>query len=217
MSSKIKPIPVQPYTPEEIEKILQACDSFGKSAYERLRAKALALALRHTALRLSDALMLRRERIQDGEILIYTQKAGTPVWLPVHPELQRALELCPVPRGAAADCSYFFWNGEMGQRALLGIGERTLHRVFELSGVTQAHAHRFRHTLAIETLRYGGTIEDVARILGNSPMVAYKHYAAWCSRYQDRIREIMLMVQQAESGAAELHGGYTEKKQPVIN
>lgn len=86
----------------------------------------------------------------------------------------------------------------------------------------EAHAHRFRHTLAIETLRNGGTIEDVARILGNTPIVAYKHYAPWCSRYQSRIRDLMRKVQQSETegaqtGTVELHASYTPKDKPLIN
>ncbi|MBI2818571.1 MAG: hypothetical protein HYX73_01200 [Acidobacteria bacterium] len=162
--------------------------------------------------------MLSRDRIQNGEILIYTQKTGTPVWMPLQPELAAALELLPLPRGAEANCAYFFWNGNMGKRALLGVAERTLHRVFVLSGVIQAHAHRFRHTLAIEILRSGGTIEDVARVLGNTPAIAYQHYAPWCSLYQSRIREIMHRVQEASKpDTSELHHGYTAKKKELIN
>jgi integrase len=42
--------------------------------------------------------------------------------------------------------------------------------------VPRAHAHRFRHTLATEILENGGSIEDAAEVLGNSPNIIRKHY-----------------------------------------
>jgi integrase len=44
--------------------------------------------------------------------------------------------------------------------------------VFKASRVPGAHAHRFRHTLATEILEAGGTFEDAAEVLGNSPNMA---------------------------------------------
>src|SRR5437870_4708056 len=54
---------------------------------------------------------------------------------------------------------------------VVGIAERTLGTVFKRSGVKNAHAHRFRHTLATRLLEQGATFEEVADILGNSPAV----------------------------------------------
>jgi site-specific recombinase XerD len=50
----------------------------------------------------------------------------------------------------------------------VGIAERTLSAVFKKSGVKDAHAHRYRHTLATRLLEQGATFEQVADILGNS-------------------------------------------------
>ena len=144
-----------------MQAILGACQALGRTGYERARARALVLLLRHTALRISDALMLSKDRINNGELMLRTQKSGTMVWLPVHRELQDALDLLPIPRGAARDCKHYFWNEQMGRRALLGIGERAMQRVFELAGVEGGHAHRFRHTLAVDLLEKGATLEDI--------------------------------------------------------
>ena len=43
---------------------------------------------------------------------------------------------------------------------------------FQSVGVIGAHAHRFRHTLATEMLEAGGTFEDAAEVLGNSPNIS---------------------------------------------
>ena len=53
--------------------------------------------------------------------------------------------------------------------------DRCLCAVFKESGVQGTHAHRLRHTLATELLRRGGSFEEVADILGNSPEIVRKH------------------------------------------
>jgi integrase len=63
---------------------------------------------------------------------------------------------------------------------------RTLKAVFHASGVRDCHAHRFRYTRATEILIKGGTIEDCANILGDSPQVIRKHYAKWSPEGQRR-------------------------------
>ena len=63
--------------------------------------------------------------------------------------------------------------------------------MFKASGVSDAHAHRFRHTLATELLGRGASFEEVADILGNSPEIVRKHYAKWSPARQARIDELM--------------------------
>jgi len=194
----IQPNEVEPYTPAEVGKILDACEQFGRTDYERRRARAMVLTMRYTALRIGDVAMLERERIsRDGHrwrIFLHTEKTGKPVFLPIPEDLRLVLNAAPMPRGAAPDCRYFFWNGITSERAIKGIAERTLAAVFEKSGVAKAHAHRFRHTLATELLGAGASFEEVADILGNSPEIVRKHYAKWSTARQARIDNLMDQV-----------------------
>ncbi len=112
--------------------------------------------------------------------------------LPVPEDMKRALDLLPLPRNAPRDCPYYFWNGVSTERAVVGIAERTVATVFKLSGVPNAHAHRFRHTLATWLLGRGSTCEQVADILGNSPNVVRKHYGKWSKARQDTIDRLMI-------------------------
>ncbi len=64
---------------------------------------------------------------------------------------------------------------------------RTLARVFKLSEVEGAHAHRFRHALATALLEKGWTTEDVSDVLGSTPEIIRKHYAQWTIQRQERI------------------------------
>ena len=101
------------------------------------------------------------------------------------------LDAVPLPRNAAQDCPYYFWNSITSRRAVVGIAERTLSAVFKKSGVKNAHSHRFRHTLATRLLEQGATFELVADILGNSPAIVRKHYAKWSPARQKRIDDLM--------------------------
>jgi site-specific recombinase XerD len=194
----IKPNDVEPFSSAEVGKIIDACGEIGRTSYERLRARAMVLTLRYTALRIGDVAMLARDRIsRDGNrwrIFLRTEKSGKPVFLPIPPELKAVLDALPLPRNSADEPKWFFWNGVTSERAMKGIAERTLAAVFKKSGVAHAHAHRFRHTLATELLGRGATFEDVADILGNSPEIVRKHYGKWSPARQARIDDLMQKV-----------------------
>ncbi|MBI4443804.1 MAG: tyrosine-type recombinase/integrase [Acidobacteria bacterium] len=211
---KSRPNEVVPYTPEQIAAILAASQHIGRTSYERLRARTMLLILRHTGLRISDALMLRKDQVRDGTFMLFTRKTGGHVLLPVPAELQDSLDRLPLPIGEESDTGYYFWNSHSTMKRLVNGAERLLQAVFKKSGVPDGHAHRFRHTLAIRILATGGTIENVARILGNTPAIAYQHYAPWCSRYQVRAREIIGRAYADDTGL--LHRSDTKKKGIVI-
>jgi integrase len=133
-------------------------------------------------------------------------KTGQCVWLPIHPELQAALDILPAPRGG--DGGYLFWSGNGAPESMVRAVERTLATVFTASGVEHAHAHRFRYTLATELLEQGWKYEDVAEVLGNSAAIVRKHYAKWSRGRQSRLTQMMESVFSVQNW-------YTPEKQPV--
>jgi integrase/recombinase XerC len=194
----IKPNDVEPFSTSEVNAIITACDAIGRGPYERLRARAMILTLRYTALRIGDVALLERNRLsrESGRwrIFLRTEKSGKPVFLPIPAELKAAFDALPLPRGSGEKPRYFFWNGISSERAMKGIAERSLAAVFKASMIPHAHAHRFRHTLATELLGNGASFEDVADILGNSPEIVRKHYAKWSPARQNRIDDLMSRV-----------------------
>jgi site-specific recombinase XerD len=200
----LKPNQIVPYTLREEDLILAASSQIGGGkynrsgmAYEQLRARTMVMLLRSSALRVSDVATFRRDAVSwDDEkktwrALLRTQKSGEPVYLPIPEALKMMLDAIPLPRNAPWDCPYYFWNGQTSRRAVIGIAERTLAAVFKKSGVKDAHAHRFRHTLATRLLGAGATYEQVADILGNSPAVVRKHYGKWSKGRQENIDRLM--------------------------
>lgn len=215
----LKPNAVVPYTLREESLILSACELIGGgkynrsgAGYEQLRARAMIMLLRATALRISDVATFRKDAVswdqaaRTWRVLVRTLKSGESVFLPIPESLKMVLDALPLPRNAATVCPYFFWNGESSRRAVIGIAERTLAAVFRKSGVKDAHAHRYRHTLATRLLEQGATFDQVADILGNTAAVVRKHYGKWATGRQDNIDRLMLA-----------HFGATESASPVTN
>jgi integrase len=160
------------------------------AAYERERARAMILLLRYTGLRMSDVATLARDRVRGDRIYLYTIKNGKPVFLPIPAFLREALDGLPTPRATEGQSKYFFWSGNGITRAFIRGVTRTLARVFEISTVDGAHAHRFRHTLATALLEKGWTTEDVALVLGSTPDIIRRHYAQWTIQRQERISSL---------------------------
>jgi len=205
MPKNLEPAPREPYEPNEVARIIAACDAIGRNTYERLRARAIVLLLRYTALRISDVALLEKCRIRSGEIFLRTTKNGKPVKLPVHHDLQAALDVLPVPRGAdSPDCPFFFWSGHGTRKAAISDVTRTLGVVFKASGVSSACSHRFRHTLATEILEMGGTEEEAADILGDSVAIVHKYYAKWSAGRQARISDLLARIWHAKKPEREV-------------
>jgi site-specific recombinase XerD len=189
-SPGVKSKPKEPYTEEEVNKILAACDRLGRAPYERLRARALVLLLRYTGMRISDVSMLRRDRVRDHSVFLHTMKNGKPVFRPIPHFMEQALAELPLPKSTKGESQHFFWSGNGTTRAFIRGTTRTLARVFEISEVKGAHAHRFRHTLATALLEKGWTCEDVAIVLASTPEIIRKHYAQWTIQRQERISRL---------------------------
>lgn len=186
----IKPKPKEPYTQEEVMQIVSACDEIGRGNYERERARAMVLLLRYTGLRISDIATLARDRVREDRIYLYTMKNGKPVFLPIPAFLRETLDSLPTPKCTEGTSKHFFWSGNGTTRAFTRGVTRTLARVFEISEVEGAHAHRFRHTLATALLEKGWTTEDVAIVLGSTPEIIRRHYAQWTIQRQERISSL---------------------------
>jgi integrase len=149
------------------------------------------LLLRYTGLRISDVATLRRDKVRNEHIHLYTLKNGKPVFLPIPDLVLDALGSLATPKGTVGESEYFFWSGNGTTRALIRSLTRTMTRVFKISGVPGAHAHRFRHTLATVLLEKGWTTEDVAIVLGSTPNIIHKHYAQWSTQRQERITSLV--------------------------
>jgi len=165
---------VRPFTPDEVQKLLGACEKF-RGDGRRLRA--MILLLRNTGLRVGDAVMLTRDRVRGGKLFLYTSKTETPVRCPLPPDTLAALEALPGAR-------YFFWSGNGLLKSALEDWRRSFTALARIAAVPNAHFHRFRHTFSVALLQSGVPVETVATVLGNTPTIVARHYSAFVEARQ---------------------------------
>ncbi len=161
-----------PFSPEEMEKLTHATDEDNWTAF---------LLLRHTGMRCSDILGVTWESINwaTKTLTWRTKKRKTVVHIPLVEGLYH--HLLRNKRNSGVILSG--WSRESLYRMVRELGRK--------AGVEKAHPHRFRDSRAVSILANGGTIYDVARILGISVSTADKFYSSFTEQLQNRVREIM--------------------------
>lgn len=211
------PVPDRkPYTKEEFEAIIAACDQidYHKEVmvhcpplllhYERLRALAALLILRHHALRISDVLALRRDAItyENGAwvLRVKAKKNGRGIEHRIPRVVIDALNNLPAPIGVNGHGNqYFFWSGCGRFQNVMDNMQASLRHVYRLSGVKDACNHRFRHTRASEILALGESMQLAADFLGITYQIANKHYVKWLPGRQERINALMEKLELLDS------------------
>ena len=180
---KVKQIPTLPFSDEQIEKLLWAVESIREihpqipeSTEKRLRA--LILLLLHSGMRISDAVVMQRDRIKKGNLLIYTQKTGTPVWCPLPKNVIDALAACD------EGDPYYFWSGNGTTKSMITEWQERMKKACVIAGIPDGHFHRLRDTFSVRLLEKGVPLETVAILLGNTVQVCQKHYAPWVQARQ---------------------------------
>src|SRR5579863_4265584 len=128
-SPRVTQRPTMPFTPKQMTEILAACEAYGRKcrggkyrADENVRRiRALVLLLRHSGLRIGDAVTLERNRITADKLFLYTAKTGTPVHVPLPEFVLNALAAIP-----KISDRYFFWTGESKIDSATGDWQRRL-------------------------------------------------------------------------------------------
>jgi integrase/recombinase XerD len=190
-SSAIKPPKVVeeqviPFTDEQMKLILKACDTIPTKRHklQAIKLRAMSLLMRWSGLRITDACTLSRERVEKGVLTLRTEKGGTTVRLPLHPEVLAALAKVPV-KGA-----YYFWNGQSKRRTIANYWQQLLLEMFRRAGLPGAHSHQFRHTFAVDLLTHGVSMEHVSTLLGHRDLkVTQRTYNAFTPQRRDALEK----------------------------
>jgi integrase/recombinase XerD len=177
---KLKPRPTLPFTEEEMARILAAVEKYRDKSRQTgkanaLRLRAFVLVLRYSGMRLGDVATLSTDRLIGQKIQLYTAKTGTPVYCVLPQFVADILESLP-----RISERYFFWTGNSTMHTVNGIWQRALQSLFELAGIKNGFAHRFRDTFSVSLLLAGVPIEQVSILLGHSNIkVTQQHYNPW--------------------------------------
>lgn len=181
--------PVEPFTADEQKKIIATAYRMAitqerpteKSIPVHPKTGTFAKFLLCTALRITDAAIVTKDRIERGRLFLYASKNKKPVSIPLPDDLMAELEtikefdLFQSPEGSQRpETVSDYWRDQ-------------LIKVFKKAGIKNGKPHRFRHTMVVNMLNAGCSIEDCAAVLGDTVTIVQKHYAPFCQSRQDRI------------------------------
>ncbi len=191
--------PTDYFPAPEFEKIMDATYIYQPKGWVECRNQAtrlriLTLLMRWSGLAIRDAVTLERRRLNEhGELFLYRAKTGSPVYVPLPPDVAEALR--NIPPGPSPNPRCFFWSGNGSPRSVVGNWQRSFRRLFKIANlrrddgsIKRCHPHMLRDTFAVEMLLAGVPLEQVSMLLGHkSVKVTEKHYAPWVNARQEQL------------------------------
>jgi len=163
-------------TPEEVEKLLQACE--GKH-WLRLRDRALILLLLDTGLRIHEAHSLRVCDVAQ-DVVVIKGKGGKRRIVHLSPEvrltIQRYLKAYQTQQGMNLQAESPLWHGDRGALTLEGC-KVAVRKAGKRAGLTLG-AHQLRRTFATWSLRSGIDLEHLRLLMGHSDYKVLQQYIA---------------------------------------
>ena len=209
----------QPFTPQEVTKILEAIE--GVPAPKRDAARALALTMLYTGMRVSDATFLQRRFFDPArrQIEYRSIKTGKMV-LPMEVPAEVAEALDQLPRSSQ---EFFFLPGGNYRDAIQALDQegdfaahlptgcwfsaltrssRLLRQLLDLAAVGGT-PHMLRHTFAVTLLKNGEDIFHVSQLLGHADVqTTQRHYAHLIPEYRHRLVEATRKLNYRHPSAA---------------
>jgi integrase len=188
-----------PFTDEEINRILAACDQIGDPIppgpgnrnWTGEDVKDFILLMLYTGLRISDAATFDTSvRLKGNDVFLRMHKTRKPLftWIPDWLVVRlKERERVHGPR---------IFGCFSKSKSLSVQTERwrlKLAKVFKLAGKFSEKPvpHRFRHSFVRILLEKGVPVGDVAELIGDTEAILRKHYAAWIPGRQLRLSNIL--------------------------
>jgi len=187
--------PVEPFTREEIEALLKACEycQLAETAERRRftmrrptgkRDRALILTLLDTGLRASELCALKigdvdakTGKVQIKHGLLGGAKGGKGRTVYLGKAVRRALWLYLSSREDGEDPDAPLFLGKYNRPMNRDVLRQVIASLGDKASVKHCHPHRFRHTFAITYLREGGDVFTLQALLGHHSLDMVQHYA----------------------------------------
>ena len=177
---------VIPFTKQDVKRILSACEyttrtspvsrkPYTQSRPTETRDKTIIYLLLDTGLRIGELSRLTMDDV--------FMDHGTLRVLPYHTGKKSRPREIPFGRATKRWLWQFITECKPdNKRPMFGLSTTGLSRLFarleKSSGIAGVHAHRFRHTFAIEYIRNSGDIFSLQYILGHSDLTMCRRYLA---------------------------------------
>ncbi len=195
-ATKFKIAPVEPFTKEEVEKMLKACaysreaetidrKKFAMKRPTANRDQALLLCLLDTGMRAMEICMLKvgDVDIKSGKIeiqhgVVGGAKGGKGRTVYLGKSAKRSLWRYLAEREDGEELTAFVFMGSRDRPLTPNALRHLVVAIANRAGVKNAHPHKFRHTMAITYLRSGGDVFTLQAILGHGSLDMVRHYTA---------------------------------------
>ena len=190
---KVTDPPTMPYTPNEVEMLLTACDQFtdwhGNTRQENSqRLRAFLLLLRYSGLRIGDASSCPVDRLAGNKLFLHTQRPGCPCtsrfqtswWMHWMPVRARANNTGSGPVWGRETRLPATGDGHFGVCARLRVCRRGTPIVLGTHWPLNYYSKAFQR---------------VSIVLGHSSVkVTERHYAPWVKSRQDQLEADLARV-----------------------
>lgn len=127
--------PTDYFPAPEFDKIMDATYIYQPKGWvecRNQRLRILTLLMRWSGLAIRDAVTLERRRLNEhGELFLYRAKTGSPVYVPLPPDVAEALR--NIPPGPSPNPRYFFWSGNGSPKSVVGNWQRSFRRLFKIA------------------------------------------------------------------------------------
>ncbi len=187
-----------PFTDEEIQRIIEACNNFGEVTWSNGREsgiytgddlKDFIWVMIHTGLRISDVGLFNMSRLKGNEVFLRAKKNGGEVFAYIPDWLRDRLQARAKRFGARP----FVVGLSDRLETVTDMWRRKIGKIFDLAGAFEEvpTPHRFRHTFARVLLQRGVPAADVADLLGDDEKTVREHYSRWVPERQARLTKIL--------------------------
>jgi integrase len=194
----------KPFSDEELVKLRVAAslryykDVVGREYHLPYGSDALAVELLlRTGLRRCDVATLQWETIRfdmgsGGMIQVSAKKNGEPIFLPIHKHLAPLLRMEKARQNP--DKSDAVLRNPLTGRIYDSEGKGLYRRLNELGkrlGIEDVRPHRFRCTFAVNALRRGASLIQIAAWLGDKPETISAHYLPTSEAMSEETRRLL--------------------------
>lgn len=171
-----KPIP-KSVDEIDIEKILEAIKEENKDEWEIKRDLALLTLIYGCGLRISEALSITRQSLENSDVLIIEGKGNKQRMVPLLPIVKKRindyLKNCPF----AHESRYTIFFGAQGAPYLARIFSRLMQKIRRKLNLSETITpHAFRHSFATHLLEAGGDLRVIQELLGHESLSTTQRY-----------------------------------------
>ena len=164
---------IETFSDDDLERIYEAANT-------QARNVVFCQVLAGTGMRISEALRLTLEDVQEDRVRVRQGKGRKPRFVAISHQLQRQLYRYMEHARGESETDLLFLS-RSGQAWSRSSAEELMTRIRHATKLP-VKAHAFRHTFATEYLRRGGDIDRLRRILGHTSFAMTIKYARLAGR-----------------------------------